>query len=80
MSVVGEEPPFSVRLNTLKDLLKRALGEESGQDIFEYVLVGAGVGVVIASILIVGFGFIVPELLGNLCSTVDPLGGGDCLP
>ena len=54
-----------------------SLKDESGQDFFEYVLIIGGVAVVAAGILIVGFGFIVPEVLDSMCPSVDPLGGGD---
>ena len=62
---------------------RRLHRDESGQDLFEYVLLIGGVAVTMAVTLIVGFGFIVPEVLGTLCPAVDPLGGGgagDCLP
>ena len=61
-------------------LSRRLHRDESGQDLFEYVLLTAGVAVTIASILIVGFGVIVPQVLGTLCPAVDPLGDGNCLP
>jgi hypothetical protein len=54
-----------------------SLRDESGQDFFEYILIVAGVAVVAAGVLIVGFGFIVPEVLDSMCPAVDPLGGGD---
>ena len=62
---------------------RRLHPDESGQDLFEYVLLIGGVALVMVITLIVGFGELVPEVLGTLCPTVDPLGGGsagDCLP
>ena len=64
---------------------RRLHRDESGQDLFEYVLLTAGVSVTIASILIVGFELIVPQVLETLCPSVDPLGvdpmgNYNCLP
>jgi Flp pilus assembly pilin Flp len=61
---------------------KQLVLEESGQDTFEYLLVAGAVAVVIVAILVAGFVFIVPEILGHACPTVDPLvseAAGECL-
>ena len=49
----------------------RLLRQQQGQSAIEYVLVVGVVGVVIAGILIVGFGAIVPQFAGLMCSSVD---------
>ena len=59
---------------------RRLHRDESGQDLFEYVLLIGGVALVMAITLIVGFGELAPEVLGTLCPSVDPLGDGNCLP
>jgi Flp pilus assembly pilin Flp len=63
-------------------VIRAWIQNESGQDFLEYVLILAAVAVAIAAILITGFGLLLPEILGHLCSGVDPLGSGgagDCL-
>jgi Flp pilus assembly pilin Flp len=77
MSRIAKLIPIRMRLPCIA---RRLLADESGQDILEYVLVGAAFAVAIAGVLIVGFGALVPEVLDSLCDTVDPLGGGNCLP
>ena len=47
---------------------------QQGQSAMEYVLVVGAVAVVIAGVLIVGFGVIVPEFAGLMCSSVDTAG------
>ena len=47
------------------------LRQQQGQSAIEYVLVIGVVGVVIAGILIVGFGAIVSQFPGFMCSSVD---------
>ena len=49
----------------------RLLRQQQGQSAFEYVLVVGVVGIVIAAILIVGFGAVVSQFPGLLCSSVD---------
>ncbi len=47
------------------------LRQQQGQSAIEYVLVVGVVGVVIAGILMVGFGAIVSQFAGLMCSSVD---------
>ena len=49
----------------------RLLRQQQGQSTIEYVLVVGLVGVVIAAILLVGFGVIVNQFAGLMCSSVD---------
>ena len=48
----------------------KLLRQQQGQNTTEYVLV-VGVGVVIAGILLVGFGVMVSQFAGLMCSSVD---------
>jgi Flp pilus assembly pilin Flp len=70
---------LGVRLTKQLRLLVR---DESAQDTIEYIVLAGTVAVAIAAALIVGFGFIIPEVLGTTCPSVDPLGStgsGDCI-
>ncbi len=49
----------------------KLLRQQQGQNAIEYVLVIGVVGVVIAGILIVGFGAVVSQFAGLMCSSVD---------
>ncbi len=49
----------------------KLLRQQQGQSTIEYVLVVGAVGVVIAGILMVGFGALVPQFAGLMCSSVD---------
>ncbi len=49
----------------------RLLRQQQGQSAIEYVLLVGEVGVVIAAILLVGFGAIVTQFAGLMCSSVD---------
>ena len=49
----------------------RLLRQQQGQNAIEYVLIVGAVGVVIAAILIVGFGALVSQFAGLMCSSVD---------
>ena len=44
---------------------------EQGQNSFEYVLVVGAIVVALASLLILGFSLLLPEVLGLLCPSVD---------
>ena len=58
----------------------RLLRQQRGQSAIEYVLVVGVVGVVIAAIMIVGFGVIVSQFAGLMCSSVDTAGvAASCL-
>ena len=58
----------------------RLLRQQQGQSAFEYVLVIGVVGVVIAAIMMVGFGAIVSQFAGLMCSSVDTAGAAaSCL-
>ncbi len=58
----------------------RLLRQQHGQSAIEYVLVVGVVGVVIAGIFIVGFGAIVSQFAGLMCSSVDTAGvAASCL-
>ena len=49
----------------------RLLRQQQGQSTIEYVLAVGVVGVVIVAILLVGFGVIVTQFAGLMCSSVD---------
>ncbi len=49
----------------------RLLRQQQGQSAIEYILVVGAVGVVIAGILFVGFGAMVSQFAGLMCSSVD---------
>ena len=56
------------------------LRQQQGQSTIEYVLVVGAVGVVIAAIFLVGFGVIVSQFAGVMCSSVDTASAAaDCL-
>ena len=58
----------------------RLLRQQRGQSAIEYVLVVGVVGVVIAAIMMVGFGAIVSQFAGLMCSSVDTAGvAASCL-
>ena len=58
----------------------RLLRQQLGQSAIEYILVVGVVGVVIAGILFVGFGFVVSQIAGLMCSSVDTAGvAASCL-
>ncbi len=58
----------------------RLLRQQQGQSAIEYVLLVGAVGVVIAAILIVGFGAVVSQFAGLMCSSVDTAGvAASCL-
>ncbi len=49
----------------------KLLRQQLGQSAIEYILVVGVVGVVIAGIMIVGFGIVVSQIAGLMCSSVD---------
>ncbi len=59
------------------------LRSEGGQDTFEYLLVVGVIVVPMALAMILGFALLVPEILGETCSSVDTapdgLAGDSCL-
>ncbi len=58
----------------------RLLRQQLGQSAIEYLLVVGVVGVVIAGIMFVGFGVIVSQFAGLMCSSVDTAGvAASCL-
>ena len=53
---------------------------QQGQSAIEYILVAGTVGVVIAGVMIAGFGLIVPQFAELMCSSVDTAGNhASCL-
>ena len=52
----------------------RLLRLQQGQSAIEYILVVGTAGVVIAGLLIAGFGLIVPQFAELMCSSVDTAG------
>ena len=52
----------------------RLLRLQHGQSAIEYILVVGTVGVIIAAFMIAGFGIIVPQFAGLMCSSVDTAG------
>ena len=62
--------------------LRRLWREEQGQEGIEYLLALGAFAIPIDAALIIAFQIIAPEILGNACTTTDPLGSsapGDCL-
>ena len=58
----------------------RLLRQQQGQSAIEYILVVGVVGVVIAGIMFVGFGVVVSQIAGLMCSSVDTAGvAASCL-
>ena len=47
------------------------LKEERGQNTLEYLMVVGAIAVVIASLLILGFSTLLPQVLGYVCPSVD---------
>lgn len=62
--------------------LRRLWREEHGQEGIEYLLALGAFAIPIVAALIIAFQVIAPEILGNACTTTDPLGSsahGECL-
>ena len=47
------------------------LKAERGQNSLEYLMVAGAIAVVMASLLILGFSLLLPEVLGYVCPSVD---------
>jgi hypothetical protein len=63
-------------------MMSQLLFDDRGQNTFEYMLLVSGFVIVIVSILAAGFFLLIPQVLGQLCpsvDTVDPATPGSCI-
>ncbi len=59
----------------MKDLLKRLVREEQGQDVIEYALLAAGIGVALIPTIPL-LGNALQGVYGNITGQVTTIGGG----
>ncbi|GAB4320773.1 MAG: hypothetical protein Kow0010_00760 [Dehalococcoidia bacterium] len=52
------------------------IDDERAQNAFEYLLVTGVIVVAFVGALIAGVALLIPEVVGYVCPSVDPLGGG----